>query len=158
MNLLRVAEGRRFNGWPFKDLVKAHTLTGNQIAPNTNKVLRYLSGNAKNLGFGELAEVFRDAFDDDLRNGYAHADYVIWDDGVRLPKRNGGQHRKVSWPEFNALLSRGINFFNLLSETVGEYRDSYNPPKNIKGRLAEEPEAIWTIHSNPEMRTFTISG
>jgi len=158
MNLLRVAEGRRYNVWPFRDLVKEHKETGKLIAPNANKVLGYLSGNASNLGFGDLAEVFRDAFDGDLRNGYAHADYVIWDDGIRLPMRNGGQPRKVSWPEFTAHLNRGINFFNLLSETVREYRDSYNPPKQIKGRLAEEPEAIWTIHSNPEMRTFAISG
>jgi hypothetical protein len=158
MNLLRVTEGRRFNLWPFRDLVEQHKLTGNQIAPNANKVLRYLSGNAKNLGFGELAEVFRDAFDADLRNGYAHADYVIWDDGVRLPKRNGGQPRTVSWPEFTALLNRGINFFNLLTGTVREYRDSYNPPKQVKGRLADEPEAVWTIHSDPDTRTFKVSG
>jgi hypothetical protein len=158
MNLLRVAEGRRYNGWPFKELVKQHKLTGNLIAPNANKVLGYLSGYAKNLGFDELAETFRDVFDHDLRYGYAHADYVVWDDGVRLPKRNGGERRTVSWPKFNALLNRGINFFNLLTEMVGEYRDHYNPPKNVKGRLADEPEATWTIHSDPETKTFRIFG
>ena len=38
------------------------------------------------------------------------------------------------------------------------YRDSYNPPKKVKGRLTDEPEAIWTIHSDPETKMFRISG
>ena len=66
------------------------------IAPNANKVLGDLGGHSQELGFVEMAEVFRDVFDGDIRNGYAHADYVIWEDGSRSPKRNGGQPRKVA--------------------------------------------------------------
>ena len=114
-NMLRVAGGERYSAWPFQNLVERHKLTGALIAPNANKVLRDLAGHSQELGFVELADVFRDGFDGDIRNGYAHADYVIWEDGIRLPKRNGGQPRKVAWPEFNGLLERGINFFNLLN-------------------------------------------
>jgi len=157
-NMLRVAGGERYNVWPFQKLVEKHKLTGALIAPNANKVLRDLAGHSQDLGFVELAEVFRDAFDGDIRNGYAHADYVIWEDGIRLPKRNGGQSRKVAWPEFSGLLERCINFFNLLNETVAAYRSSYNPAKQIRGQMRDEPEGIWTIHADLEHKRFTISG
>jgi len=128
------------------------------IAPNANKILHDLTGHSQELGFSELAEVFKDAFDGDIRNGYAHADYVIWEDGIRLPKRNGGQPRKIAWPEFSGILERGVNFFNLLNETIGDYRASYNPAKQIRGQLCDEPEGVWTIYADPERKLFSISG
>jgi hypothetical protein len=95
-NMLRIAGGQSHVIWPFNDIVERHAQTGNLIAPNANKVLKNLAGHAKELGLDELAEVFRDAFDSDVRNGYAHADYVVWNDGLRLPKHNGGQPRAES--------------------------------------------------------------
>jgi hypothetical protein len=157
-NMLRVADGERYNLWPFRELVEKHKLTGALIAPNANKILRDLAGHSQELGFTELAEVFRDAFDGDIRNGYAHADYVVWEDGIRLPKRNGGQPRKVAWPEFSGFLERGINFFNLVNETVADYKAGYNPAKQIRGQLRDEPEGVWTIYADLERKQFSISG
>jgi hypothetical protein len=157
-NMLRVAEGKPYVLWPFKDLVEKHRVTGNVIAPNANKVLKDLAGHAESLGFHPLAMCFRDAFDPDLRNGYAHADYVIWSDGIRLRKRNGGYPRKVSWEEFNYRFERGINFFHLLREIVSEYVASYREPKTIKASLDGGPEMCWTIHADPDKHSFSISG
>ena len=140
-------------------LVEKHGKTGAVIAPNANKVLRDLAGHAASLGLSELADVFRDAFESDIRNAYAHADYVIWKDGLRLRKRNGGSPRKISWAEFQAHFDRGINVFHLLRQLVDEYVSSYHPAKQIRARMAEnEPEFLWTIHFDPEKRTFKISG
>lgn len=157
-NMLRVAEGEKYNLWPFRHLVKKHEETGNIIAPNANKVLKDLSGHAETLGFHKLAEVVRDAFDSDIRNGYAHADYIIWPDGLRLRKRNGGYPRVVSWSEFQTIFDRGINFFHILRQVVDEYVKSYNPPKQIQAQLDNEPIRMWTIHYNEKEGTFSISG
>ncbi len=157
-NMLRVADGEPFCAWPFQNLVQKHKLTGDMIAPNANKILKDLAGHAANLGFQELAETFRDAFDPDIRNGYAHADYVVWDDGIRLPRRNGGSPRTIPWPEFHARFERGINFFNGLRGVVGEYIGSYNPAKRVRGKSGNAPEGDWTIHADPERGTFTIKG
>lgn len=156
-NMLRVAEGEEYNLWPFRNLVERHKVSGNIIAPNANKVLKDLAGHASELGMQELAEVFRDAFDSDLRNGYAHADYIIWSDGIRLRKRNGGYPKIVTWEEFNVIFGRGINFFHFIAELVQEYKSSYNPPKKIRGRLSNSPEMFWTIHADPERGAFSIS-
>ena len=156
-NMLRIAGDQGYVSWPFMDLVQAHKQTGDRIAPNANKVLKDLAGHAKTLGFDELAEVFRDAFDPDIRNGYAHADYVIWHDGLRLPKRNGGYPKRVPWEEFNTIIDRGVNFFHILRQLVSEYIHSYNPPKTIKARLQNEPEMDWTIYYNPNTGAFGIT-
>jgi hypothetical protein len=110
-NMLRVVGGQPYNLWPFQDLVEPHRKTGAIIAPNANKVLRDLAGHAATLGLSELAEVFRDAFDPEIRNAYAHADYVIRKDGLRLRKRNGGFPRTVPWSEFKRVLIAGSTFF-----------------------------------------------
>ena len=156
-NMLRIIEGRRYSICPFHDLVEKHKLTGNAIVPNANKVIRNLVGHSKELGFADLAEVFRDAFDGDLRNGYAHADYVIWSDGIRLPRRNGGIPETIPWPKFSALFEQAINFFQLLKEIVGENVSSYKSPKEIRGQLADEPAGVWKIHADAEKGTFSIS-
>lgn len=156
-NMLRVAEGKEYNLWPFRDLVERHKITGNIIAPNANKVLKDLAGHACELRMEELGEVFRDAFDCDIRNGYAHADYIIWTDGIRLRRRNGGHPKVVPWEQFYILFERGINFFNFIAELVQEYKGSYNPAKKIRGRLGSGPEMFWTIHADPERHSFSIS-
>jgi hypothetical protein len=156
-NMLRLAGGQSHVLWPFMDLVQAHKQTGDRVAPNANKVLKDLAGHAKELGFDELAEVFRDAFDPDVRNGYAHADYIVWNDGLRLPKRNGGYARKISWEEFNAIFERGINFFHILRQVVDECVRSYDPPKTIRAQLQDEPEMDWTIYFDTKSGAFGIT-
>lgn len=145
-NMLRIAGGEGHLLWPFMHLVEAHRLTGDRIAPNANKVLKDLAGHAETVGLHELAEVFRDAFDADIRNGYAHADYVIWEDGLRLRKRNGGSPRRIPWEEFGYIFDRGINLFHILRQLVSEYVQSYIEPRTIRARLNSEPEDDWTIY------------
>ena len=119
--------------------------------------MRDLSGHAKCSGFDDLAEVFRDAFDPDLRNGYAHADYIVWDDGIRLRKRNGGHPRTVSWKEFDYLFYKGVNFFDILKKLSIEYQNMYQEPKTIKGQMNNEPIMDWTIYCDHENGSFMIS-
>jgi len=156
-NMLRVAEGQLYNMQPFRDLVEVNRQTGNRIAPNANKVIRDLAGHAENLGFHQLAEVFRDAFDPEIRNGYSHADYVVWVNSLRLGLRLGPL-RELSYVEFFARFERGANFFQILREVVAENLTSYSEPRVVRAQLAEEPAADWKIAFNPQDGTFTISG
>ncbi|MCS3902793.1 hypothetical protein J2T55_000797 [Methylohalomonas lacus] len=156
-NMLRIAGGQSHVLWPFMELVQSHKQTGAQIAPNANKVLKDLAGHAKELGLNDLAEIFRDAFDPDVRNAYVHADYVVWNDGLRLPKRNGGYARKIPWDEFTIIFDRGVNFFHILREIISEYIRSYDPPKTIRARLQQEPEADWTIYYDANSGGFGVT-
>jgi hypothetical protein len=90
------------------------------MAPNANRIMKDLIGHASELGLSELAEVFRDAFDPDVRNAIAHADYINWNDGLRLRRRNGGQPRVISWDEFDALVRRGLNLFSVIRQIAAD--------------------------------------
>ena len=156
-NMLRIAEGQAYNMEPFRHLLDANRTTGTRIAPNANRIIRDLTGQAQNLGLHELAEVFRDAFDPDVRNGYSHADYVVWVDSIRFGLRVGPL-RELSYAEFTALLERGVNFFEILQQVVRDNVTSYSRPRVIRARLAAEPERSWTIVYDADKGTFSISG
>ena len=156
--LLLTIEGKGNNLVPFQKLVEKHKRTGLMIAPNANKIMADMIGHAAGLGLNKLAEVIRDAFNPDIRNAVAHADYVIAVDGLRLRRRNGGQPLIIPWTELMLILERGINFFGIIRTMTEKYKQSYNPPKEVRGRLNEnEPVFKYVIKYNPENDGFGIS-
>jgi len=144
--MLLTIEGKGNNIWPFMKLVESHKATGARIAPNANKIMQDMIGHAQELGLMELAEVIRDAFDGDVRNAVAHADYIIWHDGLRLRRRNGGSPRNIPWDEVDIILHRGINLFAMLNDKRAEFIESYRTPKTITAQLHDEPIGPWTIY------------
>lgn len=156
-NMLRVAGGGFHNPWPFQNLAHVHQRTGAVIAPNANRILRDLAGHANEIGMTALSEVFRDAFDGDLRNGYSHADYVIWEDGIRLPRRNGGNPAIVSWPEFARRLGRGLRFFDTLCAIGDEYIRTYVEPRQLAGSWSDGRRSQAVAWFDPASEKFSIS-
>jgi hypothetical protein len=158
-SLLLTIGGHGNNFMPFDGLVERHRLTGERMAPNANRIIKDLIGHAAELGLAELAEVFRDAFDADVRNAVAHADYIIRREGLLLRRRKGGTPRLIRWNEFWPLIDRGLNLFHFIRQITSEYVHSYENPKTIRARLADEPEQEWTIYCDPSTRQFGfISG
>jgi hypothetical protein len=133
-NMMRIASGEDYDLKPFNPLAAKHTSTGELIAPNATKVMKDLLGHASALGLDDFKDAVLETFDFDLRNGYAHADYVVWDDGVRLPKRTGGQPKIVPYPEFELKVNKSIYFFGSLTDTVAESMQAYKTPKRTQGR------------------------
>jgi hypothetical protein len=153
--MLLTTEGKGNNILPFQRLVKKNRKTGQAIAPNANAIMKDLMGHAWLLGFYELSEVFKDAFDIDVGNSIAHADYILANDGMRLRRRNGGQVRVIPWIEFDALIGRGLNLFSIIRELAVEYVHSYDPPRTVTSRMTNnEPLTDYTIYYDPEKQVF----
>jgi hypothetical protein len=156
--MLLTIEGRGNNIIPFQSLVERHRKTGEIVAPNANRIMKDLIGHATELNLSELADTFRDAFDPDVRNAIAHADYIIWSDGLRLPRRNGGQPRVIPWDEFDKTMRRGLNLFSLIRQISEEYVHSYDPPKTIRSRMNDnEPMTEYTLYFNPATGAFGLT-
>lgn len=152
--LMLTVEGRGNNIWPFQSLAKKHEKTGRAIDPNANAIMKNLMGHAFDLQFFELSDVFKEAFDTDLRNAIAHADYIIAADGLRIRKRNGGQPRVISWDDFDTLFCKGV-LFSFIPQLVDHYVRSYDPPKTVKARLnANEPRMDYTLYYIPESGAY----
>jgi len=153
--LMLTVEGKGNNIMPFHSLVKRYQKNGRAMDPNANAIMRDLMGHAYDLKLFELSEVFNEAFDSDLRNAVAHADYIIAPEALRIRKKNGGQPRQISWAEFDTMLNRGLNLFSLIRQLTDEYVKGYDPPKVIKSRLNErEPITDYTIYYDPKTRAF----
>ena len=156
-NMMRIASGEDYNLWPFQHLVGRHKLAGAAISPNANKVMKDLLGHADELELENVMALILDTFDFALRNGYAHADYIIWNDGIRLRKRNGGHPSIVPFEEFESKLNKSIEFFQTLKASIGQAMRSYSPPKRIDGRLnKDEPIMPAIIGFDETTGSFSI--
>jgi len=157
-NLLCIIKGGTYNPMPFWEFVRLHSTSGQLIAPNANKIMASIAGLANEIGLSDLAGVFRDAFDPDLRNGYAHADYAIDTKGVYVRARYE-QARLIEWGEFNLLLDKGINFYSTLMCVVGEFMRQYEVPRVVEGRLNDrDPTCNWRISYDVQKGQFSIIG
>lgn len=157
-NVMRVITAVPYNLWPFKDLVRVRQQPPAIIGPNANKTFRDLADTAKAIGMPRLAKLLGNVFRDDIRNGIAHADYVIWSDGLRLRRRNGGHVYAIPHEDVLSAVARGIAFFDILRDHNATAMGFYNPPKEIVGKFSGNFPMPWTIHADPVRRTFSISG
>jgi hypothetical protein len=157
-NIIGVITLKPYLLWPFKDLVRVKKEPQRVIGPNANATFRNLAISAKEIGLWRLSSLLELTFRDDIRNGIYHADYVIWDDGLRLSNRNGGYAKKLSFAEVNDALTRATSFYALLREYNNVSVRSFNPPKEIVGRFSANLPMPWTASFDPENGSFGISG
>ncbi|WP_034350884.1 hypothetical protein [Herbaspirillum sp. GW103] len=90
LNTMSVMKLKAYNLWPFQSLVRVRQEPRAVIGPNANATFRHLAKVATAIGMTGLARLFEITFRDDIRNGMAHADYILGPDGLRLRRRNGG--------------------------------------------------------------------
>lgn len=157
-NTMGVITLKPYNLWPFQDLVQVRGVGRRIIGPNANATFRNLATQAMTIGMPILSRLLEDTFRDDLRNAISHADYVIWDDGVRLRNRNGGYAKKLSFDDVNTAISRGMAFFQILNDHSGAVIRSYDPPKTVVGRFSQNFPMPWILHYDPTIGSFGLSG
>jgi hypothetical protein len=157
-NMMRIASGDEYNLSPFRHLVERHAASGSLIAPNSNKVMRDVLGHADELGLQKLKSIILETFDAELRNGYAHADYIVWDDGIRLRKRNGGHPSLVRFDDFTLKLNKAIAFFQALRDQMNDSVRTYSTPIRILGRMnLSDPVMPAIIHYDEISGSFSIT-
>lgn len=127
------------------------------IAPNANATFKDLATKASEIGMTKLASLLALAFNDEIRNGISHTDYVIWDDGLRLRKRNDGNATLLSYGEVSEAITVGAALYDLLQHHNRTAMESFNPAREIIGKFSLNPPMRFTVFSDPERRTFSIS-
>lgn len=157
-NIMGVIAASPYNLWPFQKLVRVRQEPKAIIGPNANKTFRDLAETARAIGMRRLGDLLVEVFRDDIRNGLAHADYIIWEDGLRLRRRNGGQVYSISHNEVGEAIQRGIAYYDVLQDHNREAMKFYHPPREVVGKFSGNFPMPWTIHADPAKRTFSISG
>jgi hypothetical protein len=156
LNLIGVAQSKPYNMWPFQDLVKSRNAPRRVIGPNSNAMFRKLSEESNSIGMNKLSLLLEMAFRDDIRNGISHADYIIWDDGLRLPKRNGGSSVTLTHAAVRDALNIGMLFFELFDRLQGDAMSKYRPAKEVVGQFSENPPMLYTVEFHKD-GMFSIS-
>lgn len=156
--LLGALGGGYFNADPFWSQVERRATSQRNVAPNANKVMLSIANAAAELGLDDLARVFVDAFDHELRNAIAHSDYVLNHEGVHISGRHNKQ-RLISFVEFNRIFQTGLNLYYILAGIVGKYQEMYQSPQVVVGSMNDrDGEGCYVIYSDPVARTMSVSG
>lgn len=159
MAVMGVLAGGHYNIDPFNRWVRKDKVTGQNVGPNANKVMNALESAATDLGLTDLAEVFRDAFDNDLRNGIAHSDYVISpSEGVYVRGRHD-HSRLIRFPELDSIVHRGIGLLYELRNAVMDAQRIYETPKAVFGTMNDRDPPCWhALYSDPVDHTISVVG
>lgn len=157
-NMMGLVQDKPFLLWPFKDLVRVKKEPKRVIGPNANSTFRNLASHANTIGMPRLADILAQVFRDDIRNAMFHSDYVLWEDGLRLRKRNGGFAERVSYEEVFQAINIGLSFFHTLNTLTSESMKSFDPPREIIGRFSVNPPMLMTVSYETGSGAFSISG
>jgi hypothetical protein len=144
-SMMAVIELKPYSMWPFRELVRRRGNPARVIGPNANATFRALATTAREIGMLRLSKLLEVAFRDDIRNGIAHADYIIWNDRLRLRRRNGGFVEELTLEQVSDAIAIGLNFFNLLQKHRDGIALSFRPGRDIYGRFSLNPPMLWRV-------------
>lgn len=142
-SMMAIAKLKPYSMWPFHDLVQRRGNPRRAIGPNANAMFKALASEARDIGMVKLSELLEIAFRDDIRNGIAHADYILWDDGLRLPQRNGGLGNVLTHEQMVEAVRIALLFFEILHLAKTEIATSFQPAREIYGRFSTNPPMAW---------------
>lgn len=145
LNTLRVAQLKPYNLWPFQGLVRVRQQPHAVIGPNANAMFRHLAEVATEIGMTGLARLLEIAFRDDIRNGMAHADYILGPAGLRLRRRNGGDAITVNFDQITAALQIALFFFESLQAVRDQEAQRFRPARTVIGRFSDNFPMLFTI-------------
>ena len=156
LNIMRIAQLKPYNLWPFQDLVRIRKEPRAVIGPNANRMFRRLAEVATEIGMIGLARLLEMTFRDDIRNAMAHADYILAQEGLRVRRRNGGNPILVSNAEVEVAFQIAMFFFELLQAFQQKTAESFRPARTVVGRFSDNPPMPWKIELTEDGR-FCIS-
>lgn len=156
-NMMGIVESSPYNLWPFRDLVRVRQNPNRVIGPNANATFRDLATHARKIGMVGLSSALENVFRDDVRNGMYHSDYILWDDGLRLRRRNGGRVTRIDYTKVFDLVGIGLAFFQTLQTLRTSAVQSFDPPREIIGRFSANPPMPHTVGYDSETGALSIS-
>jgi hypothetical protein len=152
-NMLRVVEGMAPLRRPFDGLGVERRAP---LAAGVLGVVGDLVGHASRVGQVELAEVFRDAFDSRVADGYARGHYAVGREELRFLAAADEEPVIVEIHKFESLLNRGLGFLARLFQITNEHIHVYDEPRAVHGRIEGEPETEWTVRYDPLAGALSI--
>ena len=120
-NLLNICQGGRFNPCWYPPVLQKRG--GNRIIAPGEKIMK-IKTIAKNAGFINLDLMYSEVYDRDIRNAVFHSDYANDKRGLRIM----GPGKSIPWDDVRRLITRGIAYFECITNLYRSYISSYTKP------------------------------
>lgn len=127
------------------------------IPPSVQAKINAIKALANNVGHSEIATIICDLYKNDIRNAFAHSDYVLFDGELRL-KHKGLPVRKMSYANLMVLLDSEIVFFRCLLNELESRRTSYPAGYTISGRKSKSGYDLATITLSVDEQSGILTG
>lgn len=143
-NLLRIVQGERCVTDPFSNPPNLRNVR--LWPPSAAMVHRWLYDDLRAGGWSAVAETLEWFFDEQVRNAFSHADYIIHGDKIRSRAArfeiDGIITGEMPLERFTELLNRALVFFDAVAGLHHDQRTSYREPMEVTGRFGSNEERI----------------
>lgn len=110
--------------------------------PSAKSKVQEIRKKSKLLKIDELDKILDEVFNDDIRNAFAHSDYILWQDEFRS-KHKG--YKSIKMNEVLFLVNKAIIFFEAFFEVLMSHKKSYNKGHVIKNRKSKDGKSLADI-------------
>jgi hypothetical protein len=132
-NMIHISLGKRYCAdWFDKDSQQAKKAP---VSPG--KKIEAIQKWIKDTEWQEMGEILSEMYLRDVRNAFAHADYVLFEDCVRI--RDGNQAKEYKLEFLLPKMELGINLAFILVQLTREGILSYKENKRISSRMEVNP-------------------
>ncbi|MGH2964733.1 MAG: hypothetical protein ACRDMH_05035 [Solirubrobacterales bacterium] len=143
-NLIRVVKGDRYSMDPFANPPNARN--NQSHPPSAAMVHGWLCDDLREEGWTEVADALESFFDKEIRNAFAHADYVITPQSFRSPSAqflvNGIITPELPLERLAERLNAAFRVIGAVVDLHIDLRTSYTEAVDTRGRLRGDGEAI----------------
>ena len=112
--------------------------------PSVKSKVSQITKKATQNGQTKLVEALTFIFDSSVRNAISHADYILFNDELRL-KHKGNEIRKIKLAEVAQLISSALEFFEVFFQVVQKHKTSYKDGHLITGRKNNQGHSLMSI-------------
>lgn len=143
-NLLRVEQGHRYVVDPFSN--PPNDRNTQRHPPSASAVVGWLCEDLRRGDRRGIADAIESFFDKEIRNAFAHADYVIHEGYFRSPSArfevDGVITQQLPLDHFTNRLNAAFRVVGAVLDLHAEMRMSYSEPFDTTGRLGGDDEGI----------------
>ncbi|MDD5005336.1 MAG: hypothetical protein PHS93_02385 [Candidatus Omnitrophica bacterium] len=122
----------------FLDLYK------NGIPPSVKSKVNIICEKSEKLGYQRIKDLLENIFDYGIRNAISHADYIIYNDELRL-KHKGLDIKKIKLDDVFDLVQRTIIFFEVFFKVSDAHKKSYSEGYVISNRKNKKGQNLANI-------------
>ena len=115
----------------------------NGSPPSVKSKVKQICAKSKKLGHIEISKILNLIFDSSLRNAISHADFILFEDELRL--KHGSEVKKIKLSKVNNLIQNALIFFDTFFQILNNHKMAYRDGHIISNRKRKSGQCLADI-------------